>query len=330
MKKFIPNHQIRTKPPIPHAIIEWLIDDIEHGQDHRKLLRKFKISLNFAYLRNAKVLATALRFAYFLGFSTGELLRLRVNHVMDENQTVRGTISFDGEQINIENMGRSIAEYCSYLKTIYGKKFQPDSPLFPDMKKKKSYKKLAYDESTLVRHINYFSEVTGYDITIEKIRQSGICRFYDLLGATQPGEWVQELALEATAKFARVKSTRHAYNILIDRIDPWGNRPKPRVAQPVVIPTEAVIERIRGVGSLSAAEAMVIIENDLPKAQRSLSKMEELRNEFIRVISGDPSLDGSVKETLVEKFDAQLESIGFRVNPDDGRLSPPEDVLYED
>jgi integrase len=331
MKKWIPLSHIRTKPPIPYAIIEWLINDIEHGQDNHKLLRQFKANLNFAYLRNGRVLATALKFAYFLGFSTGEILQLRVRHVLDENLTVRGAISFDGNQINIGHLTQTIAEYCSYLRTIYGKKFQLDLPLFPDMKKKKSYKKVAYDKSTIVRHINYFSEVTGYDITIEKIRQSGICRFYDGLGATRPGYHVQSDALESTAKFARVESARHAYHILIGKIDEWGGREKSSVTTPVLIEPEKITEQIRrSIASLSEIAAMKIIDKDLPKARKSLSKMAELRNEFSRVISGAANLDSSVKERLVERFDAKLQSIGFRVNQNDGSLSVLDGFIYED
>jgi len=206
MKRWIPLRHIQTNPPIPHSIIEWLICDIEHSDELlriRKVLRReFKISLKLAYFGNGRLLGTALKFAYVLGFRTGEILQLRVEHVLDANQTVRGAMIFDNEEITVPASFTQTVAYYSYLKrNIYRKKLQPDSPFFPDGRTKK-----AYDESTIARHINYFSEVTGYDITIEKTRQSGICRFYDGLGATGSGQSVQEKALEQTAKFARVKS----------------------------------------------------------------------------------------------------------------------------
>ncbi|MGD0401491.1 MAG: hypothetical protein ABSC04_21580 [Syntrophobacteraceae bacterium] len=184
MKKWVPLRPFQTKPPIPHPIIEWLIGDIEQSGDltSLRLLRESKISHNIAYLRNSKVLATALKFAYFLGFRKREILGLRVKHVLDANQAVHSAIVFDDETISIPgSFTQTVIDYCSYLGK-YRKKLLPDWPFFSDRKRDKPY-----DEATIVRHINYFSKDSGYDITIEKIRQSGICRFYDLLGATQPG-----------------------------------------------------------------------------------------------------------------------------------------------
>jgi hypothetical protein len=82
--------------------------------------------------------------------------------------------------------------------------------------------------------------------------------------------------------------------------------------------------------NLSETAAMEIIEKDLPKIGRSLSKIAELRNEFFKAISGAASLDSPVKARLVESFDAHLLSIGFMVNQADGSLSVLEDFIYED
>lgn len=306
----IPRAHIRTKPPIPYPIIEWLICDIEQSKE---------------VLIDGRVLGAALKFAYFLGFRKREILGLRVEHVLDANQAVRSAIIFDGEQISIPaHFTQTIADHCLYLRK-YRKKLLPNWPFFPNRKRDKPY-----DEATIVRHINHFSEVSGYDITIEKIRQSGICRFYDGLGATQPGYWVQWDALKSTANFARVKSIIHTHNVLIGQIDEWGGRKKPTTLLPERIPAEDLIERFRGTGSLSETEAMEIIETDLPKAAGGVSKMEEMRNEFVKLVTGAANIDGSVKGRLVAEFDAKLQSIGFRVNQADGSLSVLEDVVYED
>jgi hypothetical protein len=308
MRRQIPARHIQTKPPIPYAIIDQLISNIEQSKE---------------LLIDGRVLGAALRFAYFLGFRKREILNLRIEHVLDANQAVRNAIIFDSEQISVPaDFTRTIVDYCSYLRT-YRKKLVPDWPFFPNRKKDKPY-----GETTIVRHINHFSGVFSYDITIEKIRQSGICRFYDGLGATQPDYYVQFDALESTARFARVRSIIHAHHILIDQIDEWGNRPKPRVEPPKLIPVDDLIKRVRDAGSLSETAAMEIIEKDLLKVQKSLRKMEELRNEFITGMSA-ANLDSSVRERLIEKFDAQLQSIGFGVNPSDGRLSMLDDFVSE-
>jgi len=310
MKRWIPLRHIQTKPPIPFATIEGFIRDIEQSKE---------------LVRDGKILGTALKFAYVLGFRKREILELRIEHVLDENLAVRSAIIFDGEQISIPvPFTQTIADYCSYLRK-YRKKLLPHWPFFPDRKRDKPY-----DEATIGRHINHFSKIAGCDITFEKIRQSGICRFYDLLGAIGPGQSVQEVALSKTAKFARVKSIIHAYNILIGKIDPPGKRTNSSAAPSKLIPAEDPVERIRAAVNLSETAAMEIIEKDLPKIGRSLSKIAELRNEFFKAISGAASLDSPVKARLVESFDAHLLSIGFMVNQADGSLSVLEDFIYED
>lgn len=96
-----------------------------------------------------------------------------------------------------------------------GHKRYPISPLFPTKRKTR------YPERHLQNHWKKMCDACSTEISLEEVRQGGICNHYDSLKAV--GLPARE-CLEETAKFARIRK-RHAADLLADQIQPTGNKP---------------------------------------------------------------------------------------------------------
>jgi hypothetical protein len=96
-----------------------------------------------------------------------------------------------------------------------GYKRYPSSPLFPTKRKTR------YPERSLQNHWKNICDACGTEISLEEVRQGGICSYYDFLKANglSPRD-----CLKNTAEYARI-SERHAADLLGDQIQPTGNKP---------------------------------------------------------------------------------------------------------
>ncbi len=202
---------IETRPPIAYADVDHLIEAIEGS------------SVSFI---DGVVLATALKFAYWLGLKKAEILPLRVENICDQNGSILNAlrIAHPSGQITIpipNDFKPVIVDYLLHLQEISGGSgISPTDWLFPDQNGK------PYDDSSFSRHLSDFAKGLNIKVNLEKVRQAGVCKFYDDLKANQETTSMSAYgALSRTADFARRK-IRHTGELLRGQIRQWGGRPK--------------------------------------------------------------------------------------------------------
>jgi len=300
---------IQTKPPIPYAEIDRLIATVEASS---------KLAID------GTVLGTALRFVYFLGLRKKEILDLRIGDVLDQSLSVRPKIIFGQDLIPVPpNVIQAIDDYSRHLRFLYRKKLLPTLYFFPGRNRKQ------YDDSTLGRHVDHFARDLGFKITLEKIRQAGICRFYgELRVQNQLAPWE---AMEATASFGRIESIYHTADLLQGQTWPWGGRAKPATRVEPKIPMESITEHLRNTVDIAETEAMEIIKEKFPKSSFSCIEMvQEFVSEFVKAIQRSVSLADNEKQELTSGMYAQLRSCGFGIDEDDGSLVAMCDFVQEE
>jgi integrase len=194
------SNKIFTKPPINPTDFQKLIDSIENHNTFRFDVKEISTIVKMAYY-------TGLKREELAGLSCGDvLLKGKKKFVSNSIKTKKRKVCIDAD---IQEM---LKEYLDHLKN-QGLKTNKKSPLFPNKDGGD------YDERRLSSHINKFTRpLFRRHFGLDRIRQSGICKYYDDL----IGKGVKaDQALEKTAKFAG-STIRHMEGLLSGRIQPAG------------------------------------------------------------------------------------------------------------
>jgi len=290
---------INTKPPISYSAVDQLIQHIEASTE------KFS---------DGVVLATALKFTYCLGLKKKEVLCLRVGHVFDPSFSPLNAIRLFSGQIVISipnSFTPTILNYLPHLQNLYGTGLSLNTPLFPGRNGNQ------YDDTNFSRHLDYFKKSLNLRANLEKIRQAGICKFYDDLKATQATTGMSSYsALSRTAAFAR-KTERHTEGILTDQIQEWGGKPKPEPVVQRQISVNELTLRLKNNTLPSEPEIMEIIEELARAYIPGLGRLEEFRTELANAFQRNSALS---EPEITAAFYSQLAAREYGVNPDDGTL----------
>jgi len=299
---------INTKPPLSYSDVDRLIQHIEASAE------KFI---------DGVVLSTALKFVYGLGLKKGELLCLTVGHVFDQNLSPLNAIRIGPPYLVKtsvipipDSFKPTILNYLPYLQNLYGAEFGLTVPLFPNRKKG------SYNDTNFALHLDYFAEQLNMEVNLEKIRKTGICKYYDDLRATSG--IADYAALPRTAAFAR-KTKRHMEGILTDQIQQWGGKSQSATASPTAPATAAQAQvsvteltlRLKNNALPSETEIMEIVERLYGAYIPSLAAMEEFRTELANAAQRNSALN---EPEITAAFHVQLDKLGFEINPNDRRM----------
>lgn len=167
---------------------------------------------------DGKVLNVMLQTAYFGALKKGELLALRIKDVFDVGGKPSEQITVNNDQIKVpDELRLALKKYLNHLNSLPKYKTGLLSPLFPDPRIGTSYNDRKFN-----RHIRKLCrEHRNISIIrIEKLRQAGICSYYESL--KESGNTPDE-CLQKTVLFARC-SEKQAIGILTDRIQPSGQQ----------------------------------------------------------------------------------------------------------
>jgi len=306
---------IETKPPISYSAVDQLIQHIEASTE------KFI---------DGVVLATALKFVYGLGLKKNELFSLSVGHVFDAslsplNAIIIGPLSLGQIVITIPtSFTPTILNYLPHLQNIYGAGLGPNVPLFPNRTK------VPYNDTSFSRHLDILTKNLHLStrVNLEMIRKTGICKYYDHLKAMQATVWWMSSirALDLTAEFAR-RTERHTEAILRGQIQPWGGKLRTQAVVRRQISGDDLTLRLTNNTLPSETEIMEII-GELARAYfPSLSRLEEFRTELTNAIQRNSALN---EPEIIAAFHAQLEALGFGVDPDDRAIYSRDERLWDE
>jgi hypothetical protein len=227
----VPVFYEQTRPPLSKAMIDTLTGKLERA----KISKIDRV-----------VLANLIRTCYELGLKRRQLIDLSIGDVA-ERGIVGKYIQVSGSQTvgseAREKMGkplekgawRMIQIHLNYLKEKRYRRYRT-SPLFP------TREKVRFTESTLAKHLEKAlkainetedrNAAAGYgngnnfnaDILLDKIRQAGICAYYDRLRAQglSPSQ-----CLKQTKEFAGIKRVPHLRNLLRGQIQITGKKTNP-------------------------------------------------------------------------------------------------------
>jgi len=254
---------IETRPPVSRADIEDLLTKVE--------------SVKTQAIDGA-VLSNLVRACFDCALKKGKLIELSVGDVA-KGGSVGDVMRVDGSEVSLSDQANQVKQrfqnHIDYLKKS-GYRLYPTSPLFP------TRKKTGYTERQLQNHL---AKCSTADITLEQVRQAGICSYYENL--KQEGLSPIE-CLKRTEDFARVedrrkiKNQRHIKNLLVGKIQPTGRK------------TSSVSEYL---GKIEEAA----IESNKAESQKGDQIYEEIRRE----IQNDPYLNEEEKRALKVELDSR-------------------------
>ena len=196
-----PNHYLTTQPPISSFILNLKIEQMEKNQTPSV---------------DGIILSNLLKLCNICALRKNELIDLRIKDVLDDRKDIRDRIKVRGaKKVLVEPEAANLIEdHLAYLKH---KRYRTSrlSPFFPDRKGEKySPRKLQYDLD------RFLKDDVHEKITLEKVRQAGICKFYDEQKAISVPAIV---CLKETADFARVDTVYHVKGILTGSTQPGGS-----------------------------------------------------------------------------------------------------------
>ena len=156
---------------------------------------------------------------YECALRKGELIKMSIGDVASK-AVVGNKMRIDGgdkkdKLLALSGFAKQLLQnHLKHLKDS-GYKMYPMSPLFPTKRKTR------YPERSLQNHWKKICDACGTEISLEEVRQGGICNYYDSLKANRlsPRD-----CLKNTAEYARI-TERHAADLLGDQIQPTGNKP---------------------------------------------------------------------------------------------------------
>jgi hypothetical protein len=189
---------IQTQPPVSAANLMSLIGSINPAS---------------ANAFDGVVLSNLIRVCYECALKTGELVRLSIGDVAQKG-VVGNVMRVDDVDVPLSTIAKQILQNHMHHLKMSGYKMYPTSPLFPTKIKSRYYE----------RRLNaHFKKITIAEITLEQVRQAGVCDFYENLKVNQlsPAE-----CLRKTAEFARI-SAKHTEFLLVGRIQPTGTKDDP-------------------------------------------------------------------------------------------------------
>lgn len=161
---------------------------------------------------DGQILSALIKASYYCGLKKSELLELNIGNILDKKGDIHW--SFLNNVPVTDNIRAIFLEHLAHLKARGYCRIK-SAPLFPNKKRKRyGSRQLQYD---LEKCMKEFVQ----DIGLEKIRQSGICRFYD--GEKAEGRSARQ-CLEETMQFTRGKTLRHVEGILKNKIIPAGKK----------------------------------------------------------------------------------------------------------
>jgi hypothetical protein len=159
------------------------------------------------------VLSNMVQTCHECALTKGELIDLSIGDVANGGR-VNDSMSIDVKPVPLTNSAKKMLQnHIDYLKNN-GYKCYPSKPLFPTKHKKRYYSKL------LDNHLKN-DAIIGDSISLEKIRQSGICNHYDKL---RQKELSASQCLEETKIFSRHKSYRATKDLLRGKIQSTGEK----------------------------------------------------------------------------------------------------------
>ena len=195
---------IRTRPPMSLDDIGNLISEIENdGSSHT----------------DGKILSRLIKLTFHSTLKKMELINLSIRDVADDNGRIRDVIQRTKGGVHLSGEAKKVIR--DTLKNLTREKnyqITPDSPLFPDTSGAR------YSDRKLSRHIEKYVGKHSKR-TLEKIKQTGICRYYESVEA----QLTDKQRLKATAEFADL-SEKQVLGIIKGKIQPEGKR-KPLVGE---------------------------------------------------------------------------------------------------
>ena len=192
-------NSIKTKSPVSKNQIDALISKLEAAK---------------SVVVDGPVLANLIRVCFECALKRNELIDLRIEDVF-ENGVIKDLIRVGDKEYKITNSAKYVLQnHLNLLKRRHYKLYQ-FKPLFPS---KKGYK---YSERNLANHLKKYFENEPKEISLESIRQAGICNHYD----ENKKIMTNEDSLKDTSNFTRTKSLRHIKDILKGEIQPAGKKP---------------------------------------------------------------------------------------------------------
>jgi hypothetical protein len=215
-----------------------------------------KVELTNTPFIDGKILSSLIKVVFHCGLKKSDLLELNIGDIVDKKgdirQSIYGCIPVTDE-VNV-----IFRDYIDYLKTRGYSRIK-SAPLFPTRNKGR------YESRQLQYHLGKCIRGLREEIGLEKIRQSGICRFYEKM--LVEGRSVSE-CLQETTQFSRC-TLRHVEGILKNRIIPAGKKKDPFMEH------YKIIEKIESDNKLIDENIPIYkaqIENDpkLTVKQRSL------------------------------------------------------------
>lgn len=152
------NHYLTTQPPISSFILNLKIEQMEKNQSVDGI-----------------ILSNLLKLCNICALKKNELIDLRIKDVLDARKDIRDRIKVRGaDEVLVEDKHAYLIK--NHIEYIDDKRYRTSrfSPFFPDRKGEKySPRKLQYDLD------RFLKDDVHEKITLEKVRQAGICKFYD-------------------------------------------------------------------------------------------------------------------------------------------------------
>jgi hypothetical protein len=207
---------IKTRPPVTQAEIEDLITRLESVK-----------SKNF----DGFILSNLVRTCHECALKKAELIKLSIMDVASGSK-IRDFMEVGDSVVKLSGQAKEFLQaHIDYLKNMRYK-VKPQSPFSPTIKDRR------YTAKTLDNHLKEAqnaeskpdgpstkaSDTVETHITLEQIRQAGICNYYDKM--RQKGFSASQ-CLEETKIFARHKSYRATKDLLAGKIQPTGVKINP-------------------------------------------------------------------------------------------------------
>lgn len=190
---------IRVKSPMPRDQIDKLV---------------LKIGTEKSIVMDGSVLANLIRICFECAFKRNELIDLTIEDV-SEGKVIKDIIRVGDQNYKITDSAKIILQEHLCLLKLRNYKLYASRPLFPS---KKGHK---YSEKNLANHLKKYFDKEPNEISLENIRQAGICNYYSEVRKRM----TEEESLKCSLKFARTKSFRHIKRLLMGQIQAAGKKP---------------------------------------------------------------------------------------------------------
>jgi hypothetical protein len=201
-----PKEYMDTQPPILSSTLTEICDQ----------LAKFSTPKI-----DGAILSNLLKLCYYLALKRSELVNLRIGDVEVDKLDYYSKLKLAGSRAREIFISEEVFDIIeSQLKYLKRKRYKtnPRAPLFPAKSNKK------YEIYKLKNHLSKFCKEVPGRVSLEKIRQAGACRFYEIL---KEDKMSPEECLRLTADFLGVDK-KQAYGILSGQIQPTGAKKPPR------------------------------------------------------------------------------------------------------